>query len=270
MNTKKLAQPLTLEEIQQSFVEQTVISGQIISANPYQKIFKVLIGRNKDRSPIFGTLSFDDYSIQHFRLLEADTSNPSNFILGKDAYFSIGNWIKCYIISMNNNNIYLSRKETQLITFQNLQIGQEVNCKVTTLNHPYTFVDIGNGIIALAPINELSLTRYTDVKNWFNIGDKFSAIITNITPDKKICVSRKAYIEKTTYNKKILPEEIIPCRISNKLDGGYFVEITPLISGIMDTEEILDEGSYVLGYVKKVKELKNGKIGYQLCLYGLL
>lgn len=264
MKTRESKKLLTLEEIKQSFSEQTLISGQIIFADPNDKIFKVLIGQNEDQSPIYGILPFDEFSVQNFNLIKPDPKNPNQFILGKDAFFSGGKWINCYIISMNNNNIYISRKMTQTIEFYNLEVGQEVNCEITSLNHPYTFVDIGKGIVALNLIQDLSITRYTDVKNWFNVGDKFSAIITDIQPNKRIFVSRKAYFEKHSLNETIKINQILPCRIADKIAGGYFVEITPLISGIMDTEKTFQEGQNVLCYVKRITKRNNGKIAYHL------
>lgn len=263
MNAKIKEKLLTMPELEKCFKDKILISGKILSADPDEQIFKVLIGYKEDDSPILGILHFNDYSLQPQELLKPDPIYPNRNLLGKDAIFSGGNWINCFITRISEN-IYISRSLTQT-SYCNLKIGQEVICTVTGLHHPSTFVDIGNGIIALNTIQELAVTRYEDVNNWFEIGEKFPAIITEITPDKKIFVSRKQYYKKHTPD-IIKEHEMRICRICNPTYNGYFVEIDALTSGIMDAEANLNfsEGDEVVCFVQKITQRIDGKTHYHL------
>ena len=266
MNAKTKKKLLTMPELERCFESKISISGKMLSADPDEQIFKVLIGYKDDDSPILGILHFNDYSLQPQELLKPDPLYPNRNILGKDAIFSGGTWINCFITSISEN-IYISRTLTQAHSYHNLKVGQEVTCTITGLHHPSTFVDIGNGIIALNIIQELAVTRYENVNKWFEIGEKFPAIITEITPDNRIYVSRKQYFMRHTPD-IIKEHEMRICRICNPIASGYFVEIDPLNTGIMDAEanENFSEGDEVVCFVQRVTKRTDGKTHYHFVI----
>lgn len=265
MNTRKTNILLTKEDIYKKFEDQATVTGQIVFADPIAEIFKIRIGKNDDETFIEGILPFSEFSVQNLRLLTPDPNNIHKNILGKDAFFAAGQWIKCDIISISNDIIYLSRRSRQIIPFHNLQIGDEVNCTVTALKHPLTFVEIEHDFLALNCIKDLSNTKYSNIEKWIKVGDQFKAIITEITPDKRIFVSRKAFFDKY-YSNIIRTGQMVMGTVGQKVDGGYFVELTPSIAGIMDVDEnqTFYEGQNVLCIVNRKNRLPNGNMAYHL------
>lgn len=265
---KERKQLLTWDEIVQSYEDHTVVRGKIIMADPNEQYFKVQIGYKEDETPILAILPFSEFSIQNLTLSKTSEINTNTFSLGKDAIFSVGKWIEFYINSIiSPEKIYLSRKATQVIPFHNLQEGQEVICTITSINHPFVFVDIGKGIVALNMVQELSSCRYENVANWFNVGEKFPAIITEIGIDKRISVSRKEYFLKHASDYDDIKEDQTRiCRIATPIDNGWFVEISPLVFGIMDTKEKMNfkEGEEVICFIKKINNRFDGKLAYHL------
>lgn len=267
---RKNKTPLTWEQIVQSCENSTVIQGIIVMADPHEQYFKVQIGYRKDETPIFGFLPFSEFSIQNLILTHTSTNDTGIITLGKDAIFAIGRTIDVCIDGILTNGIYLSRKKIQLNPFNNFKIHDEVICTITSIHHPYVFVDIGNGIVALNRVHDLSSCRYNNVANWFKIGDKFPAIITEIGDDKRITVSRKAYFQKHSSDyDDIKEDQAILCRVASPIDNGrngWFVEMTPLAFGIMDTKEEMDfhEGDEVICFIQKITPRLDGKIAYHL------
>lgn len=219
---------------------------------------------------IWGILPFDEFSIQPQKLIKPDLFDPALDALDQAAVFSVGKWIAAKITSMSSGKIYLSRKRNQQKTFEHFLIGQSVICQVTSLAGFAAFVDIGEGIVAIAHISELSVTRYKDINKWLHIGEKFLGIITSISEDGKIIVSRKEY--HLGHDISLNRNQAILAKVGSPLpDGtGYFVEITPSISGIMNSERDVEfeEAQEVICCVRRYVVLNNGNIGYKLSFVG--
>ena len=71
----------------------------------------------------------------------------------------------------------------------------------------------------------------------------------------KIQISRKqAYSNIKDPDRELNIDDVVTARIGQKTDGGYFCEVTPGITGILDTEYPYKEGDNVTVYIKKIGE----------------
>lgn len=251
----------TLMELHERHFFKLPISGLICSADIEEQNFQLLIGKNEDGSEIYGILPFEQFSIQNLKLLKENPYNSETDCLGKDGFFSIGKWVTVQITHFEDSKIYLSRKVNQEHFFNSLYCGQIVTCEITSLCKFAIFSDIGNGIVAYCPVQNFSKTRYESLLNCCNIGDKFRAVITNINENGQITVSRIKYDLLYGHSNAISlkPGLNTICRIGMPVPShspGFFIEISPSITGIMDVPQDVEllEGMYVSCVLRKIRK----------------
>lgn len=256
-----------MNTLKEMFENRTPISGKIILADLAGEFFKIEFQNPENGKLIYGILPFKEYSVQKFIKLTKNTGKSK--ILSNSAVFAVGQTVSCHITDLSKDNIYLSQKSTQIETFSSLHEGSIVHCKITAINKNLTFVKLPNNLIALIPIIELSASRYVDIKNWVNVGDEIPGVITKKESDGKIIISRKKYYH---YYEPIEINQVRYCKISTPIDTGYFVEINPGYSGIMDNplDMPLDvsEGEIVRCVIHKKRLRPDGVTAYNLRYFG--
>lgn len=171
------------------------------------------------------------------------------FAVSKNVYVKV-------IDILPDGTLRLSRRETMVETVKSFNEGDIVQAHITSIRHFGCFVDLGNGITTLINVRDLSKARYANIRNWVQEGTLISARIQNITFDEsgfEIIASRKAaYSEMVSLH----PGDVVTLKISGKLNGGYFCEYTPALSGIVDIPYgvYLYEGQEVSATLKKIRD----------------
>lgn len=177
----------------------------------------------------------------------------------------VGKKIIARVIGITSGIYILSRRETIREAYEQIasKAKENVYARVTAIYEYGLFCDIGNGVIGLVPISYCSQCHMEKLKNYFSVGDIIKVNITEIKTaeeDYRITLSRKdAY-------KPLLLDPVAP-KVGDICTGticlpvltadGYFVEITPTISGIVDIPyEVprIKEGTPASFYVKRVTE----------------
>ena len=170
----------------------------------------------------------------------------------------IGRKILARVTSVEST-ILLERNSVveETTSFLEERIGETVEATVERIVQYGAFVDIGNGIVSLLHISEVSKSRYYDLNNIFQRGDVIKVRLLAMDPDRRMFkISRKQ-----AYNEN--PQEIhdgmfakIICSKDLANETGLYVEYDPANQGIMDIPENMSadefkEGTKVIAQIKR-------------------
>lgn len=151
----------------------------------------------------------------------------------------------------------LSRRRAQTICreyiLNNKQAGDVINAKITHIEPFGAFCDIGCGIVALLPIDAISVSRISHPKDRFYIGEKIKAVIKTIAPDGKITLSHKELLGTWEENAaEFSAGQTVTGVIRSVEDYGVFVEITPNLAGLAEARQDVEPGDRVSVYIKSI------------------
>lgn len=155
----------------------------------------------------------------------------------------------------------LSRKNAQekflSWFFENKTPGSVVNAKVTHLENFGAFCDIGCGIIALLPIDAISVSRISHPKDRFSVGDDIRAVIKCIDENKKITLSMKELLGTWEENADLFSEGQTVSGIIRSVESyGVFVELTPNLAGLAEPRPDAFIGQTAGVYIKSILKEK--------------
>lgn len=169
----------------------------------------------------------------------------------------IGKKICAKIEKIYGNTIYLSRKALQEEAFSELKENSMYKVVVTNIVPYGIYVDVACGITAFIHVSEISTTRFKDVSDVnISLNTTIDAILMQITP--RLCMSYRRAItvpilEPGEYTLGVVRSEL-PDR------SGYFVELSPNESGIVDTNDTtLEYGETIRCMVKNMKCVSDKK-----------
>lgn len=153
----------------------------------------------------------------------------------------------------------LSRKDAQeqalKFFLDHLRPGSVVSACVTHLESFGAFLDIGCGIIALLPIEQISTSRISHAKERFRVGDKILTAVRSIDPEtRRFTMTHKELLGTWMENASWFhPGETVQGIVRSVKEYGSFIELTPNLSGLADTQEGLVPGDRVSVYIKSIR-----------------
>lgn len=152
---------------------------------------------------------------------------------------------------------YLSRRSVQEAFTQNrlsqLMPGDVIEAKITHLEAFGAFCDIGCGISALLPIDNISVSRIPHPNVRFNVGDVIKVIVKCFDEAGRITLTHKELLgtwEENAASFKV--GETVSGTIRSIESYGVFVELTPNLSGLAEYTDSVDEGDYASIYIKSI------------------
>ncbi len=167
----------------------------------------------------------------------------------------------CFVVtgisdSSEGTKLLLSRRRVQEKYINecvyDLQPGDILSATVTHLEPFGAFVDIGAGINALLPVDNISVSRIPHPSARFKQGQNIKCIVKS-NEDGKITLTHKELLGTWEENaKKIIPGETVPGIIRSIEDYGIFVELTPNLSGLAEFTAGVRPGQMASVYVKSV------------------
>ena len=151
----------------------------------------------------------------------------------------------------------LSRRKAQLKCIEQyisaLSVGDVINAKVTHLESFGAFCDIGCGIIALLPIDAISVSRIAHPKDRFLPGDDIRVIIKSIADDGRITLSCKELLGTWEENAaKFKTGQTVSGIVRSVEDYGIFVELTPNLAGLAESKAGVQVGQTASVYIKSI------------------
>lgn len=152
---------------------------------------------------------------------------------------------------------YLSRRKVQeLFTneyLSQLTAGDIIDATITHLEQFGAFCDIGCGVNALLPIDNISVSRIPHPNVRFSIGENIKAIIRSFDEQGRAILTHKELLGTWEENASLFQVgETVSGVIRSVENYGIFVELTPNLSGLAEFTENVCEGDYVSVYIKSI------------------
>ncbi len=132
-------------------------------------------------------------------------------------------------------------------------VGSVIDAKITHLESFGAFCDIGCGVVALLPIDAISVSRISHPKDRFLVGDNIKAIIKSIDKDGKITLSHKELLGTWEENASMFtPGQTVSGIIRSIEDYGVFVELTPNLAGLAEPRRDVALNQIASVYIKSI------------------
>lgn len=192
-----------------------------------------------------GAIGIDDGSVRDIALISRVNKPVSFRIIGfeTDAY--------------GETIAILSRKKVQEDCYNEyistLCKGDVIDARITHTEGFGAFADIGAGLVALLPIDAISVSRIPHPNVRFSIGDNIKAIIKDIAQDGKITLSHKELLgtwEQNAQNFKA--GETVPGIVRSVEKYGIFVELAPNLAGLAEPVPDIYPGQHATVYIKSL------------------
>lgn len=150
----------------------------------------------------------------------------------------------------------LSREKAQRMCLENyigsLRVGDVVSAKITHLETFGAFADIGCGVIALMPIDAISVSRIEHPKERFRVGMDVKAVIKSIE-NGRISLSHKELLGTWMQNAELFtPGETVTGVVRSVENYGAFVELSPNLAGLAEIKEGVRAGDLASVYIKSI------------------
>lgn len=157
-----------------------------------------------------------------------------------------------------NGNQYavLSREKAQQKCLENyiskLVCGDVVNARITHLENFGAFADIGCGIVALMPIDTISVSRIEHPRERFTVGMDVKAVIKSVE-NGRISLSHKELLGTWEENaKNFSAGETVAGIVRSVENYGAFVELAPNLAGLAESKEGVKAGQQASVYIKSI------------------
>jgi len=153
---------------------------------------------------------------------------------------------------------WLSRAEAQRECVENyiskLKTGDIIDAKVTHLEPFGCFADIGCGIIAMIPIDSISVSRIMHPKDRFYPGQFIKAVVKDIDRESgKITLSHKELLGTWEENAAHFQMGMTASGIIRSVeDYGVFVELAPNLAGLAEFKEEIHPGQHTAVFIKSI------------------
>ncbi|MGN1051750.1 MAG: S1 RNA-binding domain-containing protein, partial [Acutalibacteraceae bacterium] len=168
----------------------------------------------------------------------------------------------CFVVTgfttdENGNRMpLLSRAKAQKICMQNyiskLLPGDIVDARITHLENFGAFADIGCGIVALMPIDCISVSRIMHPKERFSVGMDIKAIIKS-KEQGRISLSHKELLGTWQENADLFtPGETVAGIVRSVESYGSFIELSPNLAGLAEVKENIKVGEQASVYIKSI------------------
>ncbi len=133
-----------------------------------------------------------------------------------------------------------------------LRIGDVVDARVTHLETFGAFADIGCGIVALMPIDTISVSRIEHPRERFTVGMDIKAVIKSME-NGRISLSHKELLGTWQENAdNFCAGETVAGVIRSIENYGAFVELAPNLAGLAETKEGIRVGQQASVYIKSI------------------
>ena len=151
----------------------------------------------------------------------------------------------------------LSRRRAQEMFkkafFEKVSVGDIFPARVTHLETFGAFLDIGCGIIALLPIDAISVSRISHPSDRLCVGKDINVILKHIGEDGKITVSLKELLGTWQENADMFcVRQTVSGVIRSVESYGIFVELTPNLAGLAEPFPTAEAGQSASVYIKSI------------------
>ena len=138
---------------------------------------------------------------------------------------------------------------------EHLRPGMVLECRVTRLESFGAFLDIGCGIIAMLPIERISVSRIDHPNVRFREGQRILAAVLHMDRQRRrITMTHRELLGTWMENaSRFAPGETVRGTVRSVREYGSFIELTPNLSGLADVKAGLAPGDGVAVYIKSIR-----------------
>ena len=169
----------------------------------------------------------------------------------------------CFVVEKINEDSFgkpyavLSRRKAQEICNEQyisyLTTGDVIPARITHTESFGAFCDIGCGVVALLPIDSISVSRISHPRDRFTIGQDIRVAIKQILPDGKIMLTMKELLGTWAQNAQRLSAGQTVTGIVRSVESyGIFVELSPNLAGLAEPKDDVYVGQQVSVYIKSI------------------
>ena len=139
--------------------------------------------------------------------------------------------------------------------FLSLRPGSVLRARVTHLASFGAFCDIGCGVIAMLPLENLSVSRTSHPGERLRVGQRMPVILAKTDPSiPRFTLSCKELLGTWLENaSRFAPGDTVPGVVRSVRDYGVFVELTPNLSGLAQFREDLAPGDRVSVAIRSIR-----------------
>ncbi len=138
-----------------------------------------------------------------------------------------------------------------------LQMGDVIGVRITHLEPFGAFCDIGCGIIALLPIDSISVSRISHPSDRFSRGDDIKAVVRSIDSNGRITLSAKELFGTWEENAGLFSQgQTVSGKVRSVESYGIFIELTPNLAGLAELREGVKVGQTASVYIKSLNPEK--------------
>lgn len=148
--------------------------------------------------------------------------------------------------------------------------GTVIDARITHLENFGAFCDIGCGVVALLPIDAISVSRIAHPRDRFSVGQDIKAVIRSIDSSGRITLSHKELLGTWEENAAAFCEGQTVTGIVRSVESyGVFVELAPNLAGLAEPNSMAEAGMQTSVYIKSIiKEKMKVKLIIIDCFFG--
>lgn len=141
--------------------------------------------------------------------------------------------------------------------FDRLQPGDILPARVTSIEGFGAFCDVGYGLIALLPIDYLSVSRIRSPKDRVTVGQSIFCVVRKRDELGRLVLSMKELLGTWEENARHFSAgETVIGRVRGLESYGIFVELTPNLAGLAELRPEVSIGDCVRVYIKSIQPEK--------------
>ena len=246
--TKMKRAPMTLSFVRQAIKDRAILEARVISCDA-DNTLTLELGKN-----ILGRIKLSELEY-HYDEHEAKEVS---------AVSKIYKHIKFIPLSIDKENgLYIvecSRKQSQKECFdnyiKNLTVGDVIDAQLIRVTKYGAFCDIGCGIAALLPTNNISVTHIVDPVQALRYVYSLRVVVKSIDENYRIQLTHKellgTWLEESS---KFSKDDVVYGTVLSVEDYGIFVRLSQNLSGLADISDIkVNTGDTVSVRVTFIKE----------------
>jgi len=235
----------SLEELERAYRDGAILEARVILCDAYHNLH-VNLGEYRGIIPKSEVLySPSGEGVKDIAVITR---------VGKNARFVITGFEE----DDDGIRVMLSRRLAQQMCYENyidnLICGDVIDCNVTHMESFGVFCDIGCGIVALLPIDCISVSRIGHPSERFYAGQHIKCIVKNIERDTgRVTLTHKELLGTWEENAGLFSAGETACGIVRSVESyGIFVELTPNLAGLAEWCEGIEAGDSVAVYIKSI------------------
>lgn len=233
-----------VEDIRKAIENKTIITGVATKCDSSLKL------EVKISNKITGEIPFEEFE---YSLLDKPTKNIAVVTkVGRQVCFIV----KELVATKKGYFAKLSRREAQKKCYDEyiskFEIGQVINAKVTYVESYGLFCDIGCGIPAILPLENVCIARIEDPKKSLSNVRRIKAVVKNIDGGKITLTHKELLGTWMDQVENLHPGDTISGIVRVIESYGVFVEITPNLIGLAESCSGVECGDHVSVYVKAI------------------